>query len=118
MTIGMLVTGSIIKPRIFISTSMPSLQHRSGRLIYGFADERIGACARDSHRYILAQQRVFIASREVERPVVRCAANPLAKRLMPPFHVYLFHGADQVGIAPNLNRPLPLVENDDTPGLF
>src|ERR1700743_3567872 len=53
MTIGMFVTGSIIRPRIFISSSIRLLHHRAGkafsRSVDGLSCEGIGAAARDAH---------------------------------------------------------------------
>src|SRR5579863_6911206 len=87
MTIGMLVTGSIMRPRIFISTSMTPSQsslHHSYDIAYTLAHQRVGAGASHPHRKVLTHQRLRAAvrMREVERTIVRRAADPLSQRLV------------------------------------
>src|SRR5580698_6882097 len=60
ITIGMLVTGSIMRPRIFISTSMTPSQsslHHS----YALTHQRVRAGPRHSHRKVRADQRTAVA---------------------------------------------------------
>src|ERR1700733_12023815 len=100
MTIGMFVTGSIISPRIFISTSMASLQHSAvpvaggaARLTLcvpsadGFSDQRIGASARDADVGVLADVQIFAGMGEAQGAVARGAAQPEAEGLIAAFHV-------------------------------
>src|SRR5277367_1766773 len=105
ITMGMLVTGSIISPRIFISTSMlgppslvVSLHHASPPAVLGgvcFAHQRIGTGARDTHRKIPADQvYVRFRVREIQSAILGCAANPLTQRLVASFNIHLLDEAD------------------------
>src|SRR5580658_9425351 len=87
MTIAILVTGSIMSPRIFISTSMRSLPfliplHHTGglRIEHALAHQRVRSGARDPHVEIAAHQcgARIVRMREIERPVLRSASDPLA----------------------------------------
>ncbi len=63
ITMGMLVTGSIMSPRIFISTSMTPSQsslHHS----YALTHQRVGAGARDPDRQVLAHQGLAAGVRD------------------------------------------------------
>ena len=91
---GMLVTGSIISPRIFISTSIMVPSRRcltlDTRLAYetqtlsGFLDghlpqKAVGKSLRNLYSYILSDARLRSAvDHEVERLVLRSAARDLS----------------------------------------
>src|SRR5215831_15970838 len=104
MTMGMLVTGSIMSPRIFISTSMsppPTSLHHS----YGFTHQGVGPRARNPYRQVLSHQRIAVGGRvgEVEGAVVRGAADPLAERLVAAFDHHFARGANHLRVAPDLD---------------
>src|SRR5438270_12691068 len=81
MTIGMLVTGSIIKPRIFISTSIPTLYFGSD---YHFSYQAIGKTCRDAHIGVAADGRLDAWRHcEIERLILRGAADPLSTSIVP-----------------------------------
>src|SRR5579863_419309 len=110
MTIGMLVTGSIISPRIFISTSM--------LLVYRFAREGIGAAARHANLNVFSEEIISVIRSgmgEIQRAVPRSSAGPQSERFVTALHIYFFHGADQRGVLPDLNGPLPLLHDGETP---
>src|SRR5579875_472674 len=160
MTIGILVTGSIISPRIFISTSegeclapdrfcsrstsfssirppnlitpqlpegTPGPEKTAGSQeqraksqkphcvpdlsLHGFAYQRVGAGARDPHIQVAAQQPVAFGMPEVQSTVIRGAPDPLPKGLISPFHQHLAHAADQLRVAPDLDRALLLLKD-------
>src|SRR5580704_5895479 len=113
MTIGMLVTGSIIRPRIFISTSMCLLHH-------GLTGERVRAAARHAHVDVLADELVRglgAIMRKTQGAVARGASGPKAQRFMTPFDVDLFNGSDEADIVANLNGAL-LFLDDGEPSRF
>src|ERR1700743_2558424 len=105
MTIGMFVTGSIIRPRIFISSSIRLLHHRAGkafsRSVDGLSCEGIGAAARDAHVQEFADELVRglrAVVTEAEGAVARGAAGPEVEGFVASFDVDLFDGADEGGV--------------------
>src|ERR1051325_938577 len=131
MTMGILVTGSIMSPRIFISTSMRSLpfliplHHSSGTdTCHALADQRVGTCARHQHIQITTHQGIFVlrpasmSISKIESSILRRTPDPLAERLVPPLHVYLLNLTDQCRIAANLNGALPFVQSYNAAGLL
>src|SRR5580698_6481142 len=77
ITIGILLAGSMTRPRIFISTSMvnsdalPLLDH-------GLADKAVGVALSDPHRNIATRSGADgVRSGEVHRLVLRAAADDL-----------------------------------------
>src|ERR1700683_1169327 len=103
-TIGLLVTGSIIRPRIFISTSIWRLLPT---LVYTLSGQRIGPGPSHAHIHVEAAQ-VFARGGwgEIGRLVLRSAADPLARGLVEPLHQALFHAPDIGGVLLNLNPTL------------
>src|SRR5262249_41066651 len=104
ITMGMLVTGSIMSPRIFISTSMAPSQtplHHS----YALAHQRVGARARHAHLQIPADQRIVTACciRKIQRAIVGRPPDPLTQRLIAALYENFANGANQLGIAPDLD---------------
>src|ERR1039457_344251 len=121
-TIGIFVTGSIMSPRIFISTSMvPPLVLL---LYYRFTGERIRARARHADREILAGEilaaiRVRIDGvREIERTIPRGPPDPLARGLVVAFHHRFFHRSHQPAVAPDLDGALQLLQDGEAAALF
>jgi hypothetical protein len=102
MTIGMLVTGSIIRPRIFISTSMFLLHHNAKlhHSLRSFRRPRNWARRASRERHVLAQSVPAPPGgmREVQRAVARSAADPLSERLVAAFHIALLPRADERGV--------------------
>src|SRR5882762_6474787 len=105
-TIGILVTGSTINPRIFISTSIPS------SLIDILTRQGIGARARHASLDITSSQvAVLHRTQKVERLVLGSPPDPLPRRLVESFHQTLFNHADIGRIPANLNLALLLLDN-------
>src|SRR5580658_9338739 len=100
-TIGLLVTGSIIRPRIFISTSIWRLLPT---LVYTLAGQRIGPGTSHAHVYIKTVQ-IFIraGTQEIQRLVLRSTPDPLPRRLVESLHQTLFHPPHIGGVLLNLN---------------
>src|SRR5712691_10086645 len=120
-TIGMLVTGSIISPRIFISTSIPP----SFRLIsvYTFAGQRIRARAGHANLDITPQQvptRSATRSgvQEIERLVLRRPSDPLTGGRVESFDQASLHRTNVVRVAPHLDGALPFLENGQPQALL
>src|SRR5579863_4826260 len=126
MTIGMFVTGSIISPRIFISTSMFLLHHSGGKAkerpsVHHFAGQRIGSAARYANVHVLAEEIVCTrrsGGREIQGPVPRRPAGAQSERGMKAFQVDLFDGADQSGVLADLDGALLFLHDGETPGLL
>src|SRR5262249_34643381 len=112
ITIGILVTGSIINPRIFISTSMgaspqSSLDHRQA-----LAHQRIGSRSRHLHRHVLSHQLARdTRSRKIHCAIVGRPTDPLPGRLISSFHQHFAHCADHLRIPANLDRSLLLLHH-------
>src|SRR5437764_2915289 len=97
MTIGMLVTGSIIKPRIFISTSIPALYFGSD---YHFSYQAIGKTCRDAHIGVTADGRFHCRRRhEIQRLVLSGTTHPLSTRIVPGFNHYFSYFANMARVA-------------------
>src|SRR5436305_2033658 len=97
ITIGILVTGSIIKPRIFISTSIRPSYFSLHHIHQTLTDERIRARTRHQHRQVLAQERWrSLRVREIQYTVLRGPPDPLAERFVAPFHQNLLNPADEL----------------------
>src|SRR5436190_21746665 len=86
MTIGMLVAGSIMRPRIFISTSIHPPPPRP--LHHTLAYQRVRSRTRHAHVEIPSDE-LFIArstGHKIQRAILRCPPNPLPQRLVPALH--------------------------------
>src|SRR5271163_1258326 len=121
-TMGMLLTGSIINPRIFISTSMgsPFLLDAG----HGFAGQRIWAGARDPNIRKFSNQ-CFALSRtrmsgvgEIQGAVLCGPADPLTCGLIIPLHEGFLVVSNQFGIAADLDGALPLLHNRQAARFF
>src|SRR5579863_8597964 len=121
-TMGMLLTGSIIKPRIFISTSIWS--PFSLDVHDCFAGQRIRTRARDPNIRKLPDQCLAVLwtclfrMNEVESAILCCPADPLTRGLIIPLHEGLLGGSHQLGIAADLDGALLLLQDGQAPGLF
>src|SRR5579863_435597 len=103
MTMGMFVAGSIIRPRIFISTSIPPPPPQP--LHHTLTDQRIRSRARHPHIEIPADEIVTVVrlAGEIQRAILRRASDPLSQRLVAAFYQHLLHRTDGFRIPPDLN---------------
>src|SRR5207237_5259952 len=86
ITMGIFVTGSIISPRIFISTSIV-ISSRSNSLYHHFACEAVGKSGGGNYRDIAAHSGNGGVERfEIHHFVLRSAANPLAAGFILSFN--------------------------------
>src|SRR4051812_9154369 len=106
ITMGILVTGSIIKPRIFISTSIPALCFGSD---YHFSYQAIGETRGHAHISVAADQRLNGGWHgKIQRLVLCGAAHPLSTSIVPGFNHYFSYFADVARVADFLNLSLTL----------
>src|SRR5262245_23340495 len=105
-TMGMLVIGSIISPRIFISTSIPP------SLLDHFSHQAVRETPGDQHVNITAHRghRTF-CSDEIQGNILRSTANDLSPGLVLPFHHHFHHAANLSFVIRALDFPLPLLQN-------
>src|ERR1700679_862721 len=86
ITIGILLAGSMTRPRIFISTSMVNSLTRSP-LRDGLADKAVGLAVGNPHRQIATGGGTDkVRSREIDRLVLRAATDHLAALTIKPFN--------------------------------
>src|SRR5207247_4491031 len=71
-TMGMFVTGSIIRPRIFISTSIGP----SRKLADVLAEQTVGTCVRHSNLNVLSQ-KLSLRRNEIQDAIAGCVTRPL-----------------------------------------
>src|SRR5229473_7419310 len=106
MTIGMFVAGSIMRPRIFISTSIhpPPPQPLHHTLAY----QRVRPSAR--HAYIeIPSDQLFITRSigdKIQRAILRRPPDPLPQSLIPALHQHFLHRSDRCRVAPDLDGAL------------
>src|SRR5882672_5077801 len=124
----MFVTGSIIKPRIFISTSMassrfvsttlrPSPQCPIWCLVGVCADQAIRRRTLHLDRYVLSEQ-FRVHGREIHNPVTGCVPAPLILFPRLIFHVHFKFLPKQFFICFGLNFPLQLHQHRETAAFF
>src|SRR5271165_691592 len=101
-TIGMFVTGSIIRPRIFISTSIAALPSRRDQVL---THQAIRTSPCDANVYIFSQKG-FARRSDIYDPVARCATGPLIFAARGALDEHFGHAADQRLVALLLNGPL------------
>src|SRR5215472_12196109 len=102
-TIGMLVTGSIINPRIFISTSIRA--PRSDSLNH-FSHQTVREARRASHVHVASGLQFRPLGRgEVHHLDLRRSAYPLLPRLVLPF----YHDANGLAQVPPISMRLDLL---------
>src|SRR5438046_1401057 len=113
ITIGMFVTGSIIRPRIFISSSISASSSHLHYTHHTLTDKRIWTGARHPHGKIFPDQRFAsrFRVRKVQRAILRGAPDPLSQRFVAAFHERLFNRADQLRVLADLNRALLFQED-------
>src|SRR6185437_6972000 len=111
-TTGILVAGSIRKPRIFTSCSM-----RASRLPHLLAEQTVRPGSRDHHLNIFSQ-KVLAGSSEIYDAISAGSAGPLAARGMAGVHEYLRRGADEALVAADLNLALAFLENGEPAALL
>src|SRR5258708_38992041 len=112
-TMGMLVTGSIINPRIFISTSIcPPLSNH-------LPNQAVGETLGYLHVNIpTGLWRGFFSAGKVQRDVLRGAADDLSASLVETFNHYFIDASYALLVVHPLDFPLPLLQNVQTLGLF
>src|SRR5258706_5851719 len=127
-TIGMFVTGSIIKPRILISTSMassrfvsttlrPSPQYPMWCLVDVYADQAIRRGTLHLDGYVASEQ--FRMHREdIHNAVARRMAAPLVLFPRLPFYVYFEFLSKQFFVCFGLNFSLPLHQHSEATASF
>src|SRR5436309_5219370 len=122
MTIGMLVTGSIIKPRIFISTSIaPSLGSLQGRSRLRpapdpFAHQAIRPRGGHSNGHVSASPCRL--TWEIHYTVARGPADGLAQPGLETFHQHFEFLADEPAIALELDLALALLKDRQASSLL
>src|ERR1700761_3209606 len=86
ITIGVLLAGSMTRPRIFISTSMANSDALSP-LDHGLADKAVGKALGDPHRNIAPRSGADEACRcEIDCLILRTPADDLAPLGVEPFN--------------------------------
>src|SRR5260370_18367605 len=105
---GMFVTGSIIKPRIFISTSIGCLP----RLLFDalFSRQAIGTSTRYANMNVFSQ-KVGARRSKIYGPVARCATGPLRFPPRRALHQPLENLPPQSFVPLYLNSSLALLNN-------
>src|SRR5438874_13823094 len=89
ITMGIFLTGSIISPRIFISTSIV-ISSRSNSLYHHFACEAVGKSGGGNYRDIAAHSgNGAFGNFEIHDFVLRSASDPIAAVFILPFNHYL-----------------------------
>src|SRR5271154_1955999 len=104
-TTGVLVAGSIIRPRIFTSSSMMA----SAVLDDLFADETERRGARDSRLNVFSQ-KILTRRSEINDQVAGGASSPLAARSVMRIYHQLEGRADEFVVAFNLNLALAILQ--------
>src|SRR5438552_18492858 len=93
ITMGIFVTGSIISPRIFISTSIV-ISSRSNSLYHHFACEAVGTSGGGNYCDIAAHVgNGAFGNSEIHHFVLRSAAAPLGSGFVLPFTHYFKYSA-------------------------
>src|SRR6202167_6315186 len=118
ITIGILVAGSMTRPRIFISTSMVNSLTRA-TLRDGLADKAVGVAVGNPHRNITSRSGTDqVRSREVDGLVLRAAANTLASLAVNSFNRRFHHFSYVPGVTSSLNFTLAVEEHLQTTALL
>src|SRR5580765_1331310 len=113
ITMGMLVTGSIMSPRIFISTSIVkplgsgivgAAQRRLPSLYHHFSEQTVRKPAGNQHRHVSSYDGMsVVVGHKIRGLVLRSAADPLLTRVVPAFNHYFNSLAHMSLVAPLLN---------------
>src|SRR5437879_3558202 len=118
ITIGVLVTGSSISPRIFISTSIATpcvfTITTSGRL-HHVTQQAVWKCRSDLYRHITALLKAAVRRcGEVQCLVLGCPADPLTTRFVLSFNHYFKLLAYMIVISTLLDASLFLQQHCET----
>src|ERR1700693_6049732 len=125
-TMGMLVTGSIINPRIFISTSIAASPGSSDGTnnSYHLANsdhllphQAVGPGAGDANFEVFSHQ-AGARRKKIYHAVARCATRPLAVLVTTIFHQHLEAAANEALVAHHLDLPLALEQHGQAADLF
>src|ERR1700676_4753421 len=112
-TIGILVTGSIIRPRIFISTSIEA----SPKLRHVLAHQTIGTRTGRANLHVGSQKRAFLGS-EIYNPVTCGVPTPLIFAARFVADEQFERVTNQGGIAPALISALHVLQDRKTTALI
>src|SRR5208282_1304776 len=112
-TTGMLVTGSIIKPRILTSSSMLP----PGDSEQVLADQTIRARARDYDLNVFSQ-KILARRSEIYHAICSGASSPLIAGRVMRVNENLERLADERFVARDLNLPLTILKNREPPSLL
>src|ERR1700682_226681 len=128
ITMGMLVTGSIISPRIFISTSIVApgaisdfrLKSSLLRSLYHhFAQQAVGKAPGGNHGNITARCRNHRRRPgEIQRLVLRSATDPLTPGLVLSFNHHFKDMPHMPLIPPSLDLALSLLQDHQPAGFL
>src|SRR5438874_666043 len=127
-TIGMFVTGSIIKPRIFISTSMassrflsttlrPSPQCPKWCLVDVRADQAVRRGTLHLNVYV-APEQIRMHGEDIHNAVARRMAAPLVLFPRLPFHVHFEFPSKQFRVCFGLNFSLQFHQHGEATAFF
>src|SRR5271170_3298813 len=109
MTIGALVDGSTISPRIFISISMQR------PLCYGFAHQAVGETLCDPHRQVASRSgKDRLRGGKVQCFVLRSAAYDLSAGLIMAFNHYFQNFAYVIAVIGSLDFALAIEQDLQT----
>src|SRR3984885_8615052 len=112
-TTGMFVTGSIIKPRIFTSSSMVA----SPGLGDVLAGKTVRASARNLHLHVFSQ-KIHVRRSKIYQTIAGGSPAPLRTRGMAAVHQHFIGLPHQLFVSRELDRALPFVQNREATGLF
>src|SRR5271154_4330248 len=116
ITIGILLAGSMTRPRIFISTSMVTSVMRLGDSL---AHKAVGKALGDPYRHIAARSGMDrLRSREIDSLVLRAAAVHLAPLRVIPLNRCLHNLSYMVGIVRPLDLTLALHKHLQPPAFL
>src|SRR5690348_2662851 len=112
-TMGMLVTGSIIRPRIFISTSMEA----SLGLNHVLAHQTVRR--RSCHMHLnVGSQKLFGLGREICQAVRTCISGPLVFAPRFAAHQHFLRLADHFGVVRFRDFALLVLKDGEPPALL
>src|SRR5580700_675203 len=112
-TTGMLVTGSIIKPRIFTSSSMVASLTSPDVL----ADQTVWTGSQNLHLHVFSQ-KILARRSEIYHAIAGGTPGPLVARGVAAVNQDFVGRADELFIARDLNLALALVQNRQAAALF
>src|SRR5258707_164665 len=111
-TIGMLVTGSIINPRIFISTSISCSPVTKSLRLHHHAQQTVGETPGNDHVNIAAHGRHrALRSGKVQGNVLRGSTDKLPTSLIRTFNHYFIDSSYALFIIDSLDLPLTFLKD-------